>query len=213
MTHSHIDHLVITVPNLETGSQWIEQQLGVPMQPGGEHPLMGTHNLLLSLGPECYLEVIANSPTLPAPDHPRWFNMDNLTANSNPSLATWVARTTDIEQTAAQASENLGPINTMYRGDLDWHITIPSNGGLPLDGTAPALIQWKTTQLPAANLFDQGVRLEHLELCHPKHKQLTQLINSLAMLDPIQITPAPHPHLKAYLKVAGDIRCITSASA
>ena len=210
MTHSHIDHLVITAPDLETGCQWVEQQLGVPMQPGGEHPLMGTHNRLLSLGPDCYLEVIACSTTLPPPATPRWFGMDQLTNNCPPMLTTWVARTTDIKQTATQASEDLGPITKMYRGDLNWQITIPTNGSLTLGGTAPALIEWQTPKIPATNLIDQGIRLERLELCHPDHERLTQLINALAITGPLEITHAPNPHLKAYLNSANGQHCLAT---
>ena len=39
-----------------------EGALGATPAPGGHHPLMGTHNQLLSLGPGEYLEVIAIDP-------------------------------------------------------------------------------------------------------------------------------------------------------
>ena len=43
---------------------------------GGSHPGLGTHNALLSLGDESYLEIIAPDPTQPKPDHPRIFGLD-----------------------------------------------------------------------------------------------------------------------------------------
>ena len=202
MTHSHIDHLVITAPDLETGCQWVEQQLGVPMQPGGEHPLMGTHNRLLSLGPDCYLEVIACSPTLPAPATPRWFGMDQLNKNSLPMLTTWVARSGNIAQLVTQASENPGPMTPMFRGDINWQITIPANGSLLLEGTAPALIQWPQGQQPAAKLADQGLRLEQLELCHSEPERLKQFLKSIAIEAPVTITASQTPKLVAHIKTA-----------
>ncbi|WP_110515759.1 VOC family protein [Herpetosiphon llansteffanensis] len=59
-----IDHLVVTAPNLAFGVAYIEDLLGVPMQAGGQHQAMATHNSVLKLGTNCYLEVIAPYPKL-----------------------------------------------------------------------------------------------------------------------------------------------------
>jgi hypothetical protein len=44
-----VDHLVIAAASLEEGVAWCEATLGVTPGPGGEHPLMGTHNRLLRI--------------------------------------------------------------------------------------------------------------------------------------------------------------------
>ena len=75
---SRIDHIAVTAPSLALGAAWLEQVLGVAPQPGGEHPLMGTHNVLLRLGDDVYLEVIAADPRAAAPARPRWFGLDAL---------------------------------------------------------------------------------------------------------------------------------------
>ena len=75
---SRIDHIAVTAPSLALGAAWLEQVLGVATQPGGEHPLMGTHNVLLRLGDDVYLEVIAADPRAAAPARPRWFGLDAL---------------------------------------------------------------------------------------------------------------------------------------
>jgi hypothetical protein len=41
---------------------WVEDRLGVSLEAGGRHSAFATHNRLLSLGPDCYLEVIAVDP-------------------------------------------------------------------------------------------------------------------------------------------------------
>ena len=60
---AQLDHLVIAAASLADGVQWCERTLGVTPGPGGVHPLMGTHNRLLSLVspgfPNAYLEIIA----------------------------------------------------------------------------------------------------------------------------------------------------------
>ncbi|MBI2751695.1 MAG: VOC family protein [Burkholderiales bacterium] len=61
-----VDHLVIMAASLEQGVAWCEATLGVTPGPGGEHPLMGTHNRLLKIAtpgfPQAYLEIIAVNP-------------------------------------------------------------------------------------------------------------------------------------------------------
>lgn len=44
-----LDHLVIMANSLDDGVDWCEATLGVTPGPGGEHPLMGTHNRLLRM--------------------------------------------------------------------------------------------------------------------------------------------------------------------
>ena len=90
-----LDHLAIVAPDLDTGCAFVTRALGVDLQPGGAHPRMGTHNRLLRLGPDIYLEVIAIDPSAQRPDRPRWFGMDDLDFDAPPRLATWVARTDD----------------------------------------------------------------------------------------------------------------------
>ncbi len=55
----NIDHLVYTVADLGAGMDTIERLFGVRPVPGGRHPAFGTYNVLVSLGMETYLEIIA----------------------------------------------------------------------------------------------------------------------------------------------------------
>ena len=62
-----LDHLVVTAPNLKSGVQWVRDTLGATPELGGKHPRMGTHNCLLQLGEQTYLEVISPDPNAPDP--------------------------------------------------------------------------------------------------------------------------------------------------
>jgi Glyoxalase-like domain len=115
---SRLDHIVITAPSLGLGVDYLRQTLGVTPQMGGEHPRMGTHNCFVKLGAKVYLEVIAVNPNAPRPQRPRWFALDELGANELPRLATWVARTDDIEAAAAASPLPLGKVEPMTRGQL-----------------------------------------------------------------------------------------------
>jgi len=166
MRPCQLDHIVVTARSLSAGVTWAEAVLGVPLQAGGEHPRMGTHNALLRLGASTYLEVIAVNPAVPAPRRPRWFGLDRLASDASPRLASWVARTEDIEA-ATSLERSLGQIEGMSRNDLRWLITIPADGSLLAEGVAPTLIEWQTAQHPALLLPDRGCTLVQLAGFHP----------------------------------------------
>ncbi|NLR75691.1 VOC family protein [Leeia sp. IMCC25680] len=201
-----IDHLTVTAASLEAGVAWVSAQLGVPLQPGGEHVLMGTHNRLLRLGPRCYLEVIAPAPHLAAPERPRWFALDDP-AMATPALRAWVARSVEIEAAAARLQGEVGTVCAMSRGDLLWQISIPEDGRMPWGGVLPMLIEWPEGIHPAERLPDQGVRLLGLHWSHPQASAVQALLDTLPLQDAcLQAdTPEAMPRLRArVLTPAGE---------
>ncbi|GAB4322078.1 MAG: VOC family protein [Candidatus Zixiibacteriota bacterium] len=179
MSTCRLDHLVITAPTLEVGEDYVEQLLGDRPTRGGVHERMATHNSLLSLGDSIYLEVIAVIPGEAPPPHPRWFALDALPADAPPRLATWVVRCDDIRAAVAASPVPLGEIVPMRRGGLEWLITIPSDGQLPMDGTLPAVIQWTRGQHPAARLGRSGCSLTSLEVRHPEAGRIRSILSAI----------------------------------
>lgn len=163
-----LDHLAVSCTDLAEGAAAIEAALGLPLAPGGEHPHMGTHNRLLSLG-DLYLEVIAINPEAPAPAWPRWFALDAFTGS--PRLTNWVAACPDLEAAVAVAPEGAGVPVDLARGDLRWRMAVPGNGLLPFGGAFPALIQWLGPH-PAPRLPERGARLARLVVTHPQARDL-----------------------------------------
>lgn len=208
MPRCEIDHLVISAPDLASGIEHVRQRLGAAPQPGGKHARLGTHNCVLKLGESSYLEVIAPDPDAPKPDRPRWFELDRVPA---PRLATWVARTTDIHATVTAASEPLGPVEPMSRGSLRWLITIPADGTLPLGGTAPALIEWKTKPHPASALLESGCSLLRLEAFHPDATRVSALLESIGVEGAISVSPlspGSRPYVVGHILTAHGTRTI-----
>ena len=197
-----LDHLVVTAPTLESGTDWVQRELGVTLQQGGEHPTMGTHNRLLRLGETTYLEVIAVNPAAPKPERPRWFGLDALSPVSQPRLAAWVARTPDIETTFSSSVESLGTILPMYRGEFRWRITVPDDGVPTAGGIVPALIEWTTPPHPAARLPDSGCSLLRLEGFYPDRTNARAVLDSIRADGLMELHPQPRnqkPFLVAHV--------------
>lgn len=175
---ARIDHIVVVAPSLEAGADLVHRSLGHSPGPGRKHPHMGTHNLLLSLGNTTYLEVVAIDPEAGATSRSRWFGLDDLESNAQPSLAAWVAETDDIR---SAASPELGEVERMERNGLTWHMTTTPTGRLPLAGGAPLLIQRTAGPHPASRLPDLGLRLRRLRVRHPDPGRLNQLAGNIGL--------------------------------
>ncbi|WP_394821707.1 VOC family protein [Pendulispora albinea] len=179
-----IDHLVVAARTLDEGAAWVASRLGIAPAGGGKHPMMGTHNRVLSLGRDAYLEVIAIDPDAPPPPRRRWFALDapamQARLEAGPALVHWVARTTDIERDAKAAPVDLGDILDATRGNYRWRITVPRDGSLPMDGAFPTLIQWGDER-PATALPDSGYRLSSLTVAHPRASAIADALRSMGL--------------------------------
>lgn len=189
-----LDHLAIAAETLEAGTRYAEDMLGVPLCEGGHHAAMGTHNRLLSLGPDLYLEVIAIDPDAPTPDRARWFGLD--TFKGAPRLHAWIVALDDIGSAPNSAGQPLA----LARGDLRWSMAVPEDGALPLDGLHPAFIAWDGDGHPAARLPDCGVRLSALDLRHPDADALGAVLAGFS--DPRVTLAEGSPRLQARLSTA-----------
>jgi hypothetical protein len=203
MFRSELDHIVVASANLDAGVDWVERQLGVRPQPGGQHVVMGTHNALLKLGPRVYLEVIAIDPDGAPPARPRWFALDEAAMRSRlasgPSLVTWVLRCESLANACARVPD-LGEILSMSRGDFCWKIAVPDDGSLPWGGILPAAIQWEPgpngeALHPCDRLPDSGCELGELRLGHPAAilgtAGLVAMFRELRIVGPIDLKPGP----------------------
>jgi hypothetical protein len=165
-----LDHITVAAATLEEGAAYIATALGVQPGPGGAHARMGTHNLLLRLGPALFLEVIAPDPSN-AHSERSWFALRDPALlqklrEDGPRLVTWVVRTDDI-RVGERSPIALGAPTRVARGDLEWSITVPADGSMPADGAMPTLIQWPEGPHPATRMVDRGVTLQSLHVRSP----------------------------------------------
>jgi len=164
-----LDHLAVACSTLADGVAWVEEQLGVTMQSGGQHARYGTHNTLLGLGDSLYLEVIAPDPNAAPFEGPRWFGLDDF--SGPPRLANWICQTDAFDPVA-------GPPVSLNRSDLHWKLTVPADGGLPFDGAYPTLIKWAAgTHHPAKRLANSKCRLRSFTVTHPDANAVQAMID------------------------------------
>ena len=204
---AEIDHVVIGARTLAEGAAFIVAHLGVPPEPGGKHEGIGTHNLVLGLGPSCYLEVIAPDPDQPAPPHPRPFDLDDLGLHMRlevgPRLIAWVARTAALDAVVERLGiSQAGTIRAWSRGTLSWRMAMPPQHQ-GLRNLIPALIQWDDEPGgAAARLVDSGCRLLGLEAEHPDTALVRATLARRGLEDAITLRASPHTRLMARFRLA-----------
>jgi len=186
-----LDHMAVAAATLDEATEMIETALGVTLQPGGQHPVFGTHNYLLGLDDGLYLEAIAIDPAAPEPDRARWFDLDRFRGPAR--LCNWICRTSALDAALDMAPKGAGTPIQLSRGDLRWRMAVPENGQLPYDNMFPALIQWQGTLHPGAMLTASGCALRRLVVAHP---QADDLRASLPMNDPRVVFEAGSVGLK-----------------
>ena len=211
-----LDHLVVAAASLDEGVAWCERQLGIAPTAGGQHLFMGTHNRVFNVSspafPRSYLEIIAIDPTLPAPAHARWFDLDDADMQQRlkrgPQLVHWVARCEDIgtaRAAMAAAGVDCGEVMQAERGALRWRITVRADGRRVLAGAAPALIEWGDAH-PTDNLPASGVRLDALSVAAPMLIDMLPggvLADALAPMSAVLTTPNGSVKLAANRLAAG----------
>ena len=187
---AQVDHLVIAASTLADGVAWCEHTLGITPGPGGEHPLMGTHNRLFSIAtaqyPIAYLEIIAIDSgancTRKHGDH-RWFDLDQKVLQhslreNGPQLIHFVASTPTADaaiRTLSQIGIDRGELIQASRmtaqGLLTWKISVRADGQRLFNGTLPTLIEWGDVH-PTHYMPASGVTLQSLAASLPKPDQL-----------------------------------------
>jgi Glyoxalase-like domain len=199
-----VDHLVVAAATLDEGVAWCEATLGITPGPGGEHPLMGTHNRLFNITAEpyplCFFEIIAINPAAPAPARRRWFGLDALDLSAGPRLIHLVARTTTLQTrraALAQAGVDPGVAVAASRqtpaGLLQWQILVRDDGQLECGGALPTLLQWQGSH-PAARMPPSGISLQSITL-----HGLPKAVQAALQLDAVQMHSTPGPAVTVLL--------------
>jgi hypothetical protein len=203
-----IDHLVYACPDLDEAVAEITRLTGVRPQAGGQHPGLGTHNALLSLGDRTYLEIIAPDPAQPATGQQQPFGLGHLTA---PALRAWAAAPQDLDAAVRQAHAegfDYGDVVTRHRrtlddGELSWRMTTyPHDGAVAV---IPFLIDWGSARHPAQTA-PSGLRLTEFRILDPDPEHVIRQLRATGIDLPVE--HADTPALRAVLTGPQDTQVV-----
>jgi len=205
---TELDHIVVAAKTLDEGRTWARETLGVDAVGGGKHDGLATHNTLLKLNGNRYLEIIAIDPDAGAPTFPRWFGLDTAEVRElivqGPRLVAWVARaigaTNAIEQLAALPHYCAKMVRPATRGDFRWRFAFTPDGERINGGVLPHLIQWDSPVHPCERLPESGMALIALVPGAPEPEDTSKLLESFAFSDEsVQVAQSVSPQLVAML--------------
>lgn len=202
------DHIAIGAATLDQGLAYVEQRCGLLVPVGGKHPLMATHNRVMAVGSDVFFEIITTDPKVSAPDHKRWFGLDDkmvqnrLLARARP-LA-WVLNSNDLQRDmdiAAALGVNYGQPLTLKRGDLRWQFAVRNDGAIPLAGAAPMLMQWPDlAHHPAARMPDLGARITSVAVRTPFAEKLKAMLQAMGGdIKPVTVNQADNLQMSVTL--------------
>lgn len=191
-----LDHLILGASDLARGIEFVEERTGVLAAFGGVHPGRGTHNALLSLGPRCYLEILAPDPkqqTL------AWFR--SLPQLAEPRLVGWMIHPGNVTALAERLRQSGiacdGPIESArLRPDgrtLRWKLVRPTGDRR---GLLPVLIEWSPDSPHPAEDAPSGLSLERFEVSSADPDQLQRTLQILGVDLPVARGDKPELHAR-----------------
>ena len=174
----HLDHILYNVPNLQKGIEDFEQLVGVRPIYGGQHPNLGTHNALVSLGENIYLELIAPDPEQGIPVDKIKFGLGKI---KTPKIIKWAVRSTNITELGKEFQISNTENGTRTKDDgtkLHWKMAFITefNDNSEL---IPFVIQWDSKIHPAST-SPKGCELLEFSAEHPSPNIFNKLVNKLS---------------------------------
>ena len=183
-----LDHIVFGARSLEEGTNFIEKKLDIKLSEVGYHDFMGTHNRVVKVDKDIYLEVIAIDPSSKSPNENRWFNLDNPKLQKkleySPQMIGYVIEAKDKEILKHFCT----PIKAS-RGNYKWNFAMPNlesnffNKELIENGIIPSLINWKSNK-PVHEMKKNQLSLKKIEIeILNNQMQYKKIIESIGMIE------------------------------
>lgn len=174
-----IDHLILAINDLDKGITEFEAMTGVKPVYGGAHPHSFTHNALVSLGENIYLEIMAPRPE--ATNVPQEFKTyEHLTPVG------WAIHSQDIQATERLLTEQAFAVDSIRPGarqkpdgqQLTW-----STLGLAevLSDYDPFFIQWGADSTHPSVSSPSGCTLQMVQWSLTKPARFKQLLTALTL--------------------------------
>lgn len=200
-----LDHIMYATADLHQGIADITALTGVAPAVGGAHPGMGTHNALLCLGEDQYLEIIA-----PDPEQDHEANIaSELITHGGSGIRSWAVATDNILK-MRELCQTHGlepqPIIDMNRTTpegvrLDWQLFFLNNRR-----QLPFFIDWKGSQHPAQTT-PQGCSLDNFTVSLPDATNYRSIMDALGVDITVEVGS---PSLTAELRTPNGLVTLES---
>ena len=209
-----LDHIVFGARSLEEGTNFIEKKLDIKLSEVGYHDFMGTHNRVVKVDKDIYLEVIAIDPSLKSPNQNRWFNLDNPILQKkleySPQMIGYVIETKDKEI----LKHFCAPIKAS-RGNYKWNFAMPNlesnffNKELIENGIIPSLINWKSNK-PVHEMKNNQLSLNKIEIeILDNQMQYKKIMDTIGIIEKLRFSRKnktnnqqynKYPRIQAFIK-------------
>jgi len=202
-----LDHLVYTVPHLETAMDDLEARLGVRPVFGGYHKTRGTKNALLKLNDGAYLEILAADDGNTDVPPPRWMGVDLLTGAK---MTRWALKSDDLladQRTLRATDPRLGEIVASSRKTADgatlkWSMILPL--AAPEVDVLPFMVDWRESEAhPHDALPESGCGVISVLIAHPAPAAVSVTLDALGC--ELAVVEEVAPSLGALLRCPNGI--------
>jgi hypothetical protein len=182
-----LDHFLVAIDDLDTGVADFEAATGVRPAFGGEHPTLGTHNALVSLGAPAYLEILA-----PRPGATLASMVEGVSRHGTLTPYLWALATDDLSglhralSGAGFGAGEPSPGSRVTRDGLtlSWSMFMLEAGP---DG-APFFIQWARATRHPSTSAPAGCSLEAFAVASRDEGELRRLLELIRF--PATVLPA-----------------------
>jgi len=209
-----LDHIVFGARSLEEGTNFIEKKLDIKLSEVGYHDFMGTHNRVVKVDKDIYLEVIAIDSSSKSPNENRWFNLDNPILQKkleySPQMIGYVIETKDKEI----LKHFCAPIKAS-RGNYKWNFAMPNlesnffNKELIENGIIPSLINWKSNK-PVHEMKNNQLSLNKIEIeILDNQMQYKKIMDTIGIIEKLRFSRKnktnnqqynKYPRIQAFIK-------------
>jgi len=209
-----LDHIVFGARSIEEGTNFIEKKLDIKLSEVGYHDFMGTHNRVVKVDKDIYLEVIAIDSSSKSPNENRWFNLDNPILQKkleySPQMIGYVIETKDKEI----LKHFCAPIKAS-RGNYKWNFAMPNlesnffNKELIENGIIPSLINWKSNK-PVHEMKNNQLSLNKIEIeILDNQMQYKKIMDTIGIIEKLRFSRKnktnnqqynKYPRIQAFIK-------------
>ncbi|MFA5552097.1 MAG: VOC family protein [Trueperaceae bacterium] len=203
MVSIQIDHLLYAGPDLAQLGEGFTARSGLRAVQGGRHENWGTHNSLLGLGSNEYIELIASEPGASGP----WGAL--FSRLMGPSLQAWCVRAGNADVVAAKL-EGAGIATRRVPGGrrlpdgsmLTWELVFPR--GHAFGGALPFFIDWQGSAHPALSLEPRAT-LAWVRVEHPQPDEYERVLATVGALpERLKVAAGPRLALRARFETASS---------